>query len=75
MLIRGKVITTSGFSEKFLGVENTSIGVASRREPYRFRNQVEMLIRGKVITTSGFGGKNFKGRKHSYWSGESERDV
>jgi hypothetical protein len=53
MSIIGEVITTSGLSEKFLGVENTSIVVAKVKETYRIWNQVEILLMGEVITTSG----------------------
>ena len=57
ILFRGEVITTSGFSENILWVENTPIGVGKVKMMYRIWNQVEMLIRGKVITTSGFSEK------------------
>ena len=74
MIIRGEVITTSGFSENILGLQNTPIGMAKVKKMYRIWNQVEMSIRGKIITTSGFW-ENFGGPKHSYWSGQSEKDV
>ena len=54
MSITGEVITTSGFSETILGLQNTPIGVAKLKKIYMIRNQVEMSIRGDVITTSGF---------------------
>jgi hypothetical protein len=75
MIIRGEVITTSGFSENILGLQNTPIGMAKvKRDVYELKSgrNVNCELSYNYFR---FFGKNFRGRKHLYCGGESERDV
>ena len=75
MIIRGEVITTSGFSENILGLQNTPIGMAKvKRDVYELKSgrNVNYELSNNYFR---FFYKNFVAPKHSYWNVQSEKDV